>query len=342
MLGLNYFKADPSTYVMLFKNGKIEKQGAGMGFYYYSPTSSLIAVPLNSKEVPFVFRMKTKDFQEVSVQGQVTFRISFPEQAAQMLNFTVNAKGKYETGDPKKIEDRVVRSVQVAVRNEMEKLPLQNALMSAQNLSSLLQTELAKQTSLKSLGIEINEASLTAILPTPETGKALEADIRESLLKDADSAIYSRRLASIDQEKQVRERELDTEKALTKQQQDLEKQKLEAEREQMQQRYEMNQEQIGAQTQDERKRSELVELESNNAKARADARAYEIQTQLKAYEQIDIERLKVMSMGSLKPEQLISQAIENLTKGDNKIGSLNISPELLQGLIKPQNAVGYK
>ncbi|MGJ7095905.1 SPFH domain-containing protein [Vibrio hannami] len=342
MLGINYFKADPSTYVMLFKNGNVQKQGAGTSFYYYSPTSSLVAVPLSSKEVPFAFRMNTKDFQVVTVQGQVTFRISEPEQAAKMLNLTVNAKGKYETEDPEKIEERVIRSVQVVVRNEMEKQSLQAALMSAQALSSLLQSELAKQPSLESLGIEINQASLTAISPTPETGKALEADILESLLKEADSAIYSRRLASIDQEKQVKQRELETEKAITKQQQELEQQKLEAEREQMQQRFEMNQESIGAQTQDERKRAELVELESSNARARADAKAYEIKSQLEAYEQIDIECLKVMSMGSLKPEQLIAQAIENLTQGENRVGNLNISPELLQSLTKPEQYNDYR
>lgn len=281
--------------------------------------------------------MKTKDFQEVTVQGQVTFRISEPEQAAKMLNFTVNVKGKYETDDPEKIEERVIRSVQVVVRNEMEKQSLQAALMSAQALSSLLQSELPKQPSLESLGIEINEVSLTAVSPTPETGKALEADIRESLLKDADSAIYSRRLASIDQEKHVKQRELETEKAITKQQQELEQQKLEAEREQMQQRFEMSQESIAAQTQDERKRAELVDLESCNARSRSDAKAYEIECQLKAYEQIDIECLKVMAMGSLKPEQLIAQAIENLTQGENRVGNLNISPDLLQSLIKPEH-----
>lgn len=332
MFGIKFFKADPSTYVILYKDGQIKKQGAGSSFYYYAPRVSLVAVPLSSKEVPFAFQMKTKDFQDVSVQGQVTFRISQPTQAAQMLNFTVNAKGFYDSEDPSKVEERVLRSVQVVVRNEMEKQSLREALMSAQSLSELLYADLPEQSSLQSLGIEVNEVSLTAVTPTPETAKALEADVRENLLKEADSAIYARRLASIDQEKQVRERELDTEKAITKQQQDLEKQKLEAKREQMQQRFEMSQEQIDAQTEDERKRAALVELENSNAKARADAKAYEVQRQLEAYKGIDIERLKVMTMGSLKPEQLIAQAIENLTQGENKVGNLNISPDLLQAL----------
>jgi hypothetical protein len=41
-----------------------------------------------------------------------------------------------------------------------------------------------------------------------------------------------------------------------------------------------------------------------------------------------------MSMNGAKPEQLIAQAIENLTQGDNKVENLNLSPDLLQSLIK--------
>ncbi len=41
-----------------------------------------------------------------------------------------------------------------------------------------------------------------------------------------------------------------------------------------------------------------------------------------------------MSINAARPEQLIAQAIENLTKGENKVGSLNFSPELLQSLIR--------
>ena len=334
MFGFQFFKGDPSSFVMRFKNGKVKQQGTGSSFFYYAPTSSVVVVPLNSKESSFAFRTKTKDFQEVSIQGQVAYRISDPVKAAQMLNFTVSPKGEYLLDDPEKIEERVLRSVQVLIRNSAQTLPLRQALVCAQTLSTELQASLPSQGALQLLGIEINEVAVTAVVPTPETGKALEADMREQLLKDADAAIYERRLASIDQERQVQEKELAGEQALAIQQQAIEQQKLCAEREQMQQRFAMSQEQIEAQTADESKRTALVELKNNNAKAKADSRLYELKGQLAAYESIDIERLKIMSMVGLKPEQLIAQAIENLTKGENQVGNLNISPELFQALTK--------
>jgi hypothetical protein len=58
---------------------------------------------------------------------------------------------------------------------------------------------------------------------------------------------------------------------------------------------------------------------------------------MQAYQNIDIEKLKVMSMSGMKPEQLIAQAIENLTQGDNKVGNLNLSPDLLLALTNRQD-----
>lgn len=334
MFGINYVKADPSTFIMQIRNGNVVREGVGKAFYYFAPSSSLVAVPVNSKELPFVFRVQTKDYQEVSIQGQVTFLITEPKAAAKTLNFAISPQGKYMAEDPEKVDERVMRSIQVSVRNHIETRNLREALNCARTLTIELERDLGSNRALKSLGIEINDISFTAIKPTPETGKALEAEVRESLLKEADTAIYARRLASIEQEKSVKESELETEKALQKKQQDLEKDKLEAERDQMQQRFLLRQEEIAAQIEDEEKMKDWVALNTANERSRAEAEAYGISTKLDAYNGIDTERLKVLSMAGFGPEQIIAQAIENLTHGENKVGNLNITPDLLQSLIK--------
>tara|TARA_R110000868_G_scaffold125790_5_gene332070 strand:- start:25 stop:1029 length:1005 start_codon:yes stop_codon:yes gene_type:complete len=334
MFGINFIKADPSTHLMQYKNGAVVREGQGTSFFYYAPNSSLVAVPVNSKELPFVFRMQTQDFQEISIQGQVTYRIAHPNDAVKQLNFAINANGAYLSEDPDKVEERVLRSVQVSVRNQIERRKLREALTCAMVLTAELKKDLDNVEALTSIGIDINDVALTAIVPNPETGKALEAEVRESLLRESDNAVYARRLASIEQEKSVKESELETEKAIQKKQQDLEKATIEAEREQMQQRFKINQEKIASQIEDEMQLKELVELNVANERSRADAEAYKIKVKMEAYSQIDTERLKVMSLSGMGPEQLIAQAIENLTKGDNKVGNLNISPELLQSLTR--------
>jgi|TARA_R110001592_G_scaffold88526_1_gene260755 hypothetical protein len=337
MFGLKYIKADPSTHLMLFKKGNVIQEGVGVSFFYYAPSSSLVAIPSNSKELPFVFRLQTADFQELSLQGQITYRIEKPRDAAKMLNFTIEPTGQYVSDDPKKLDERVQRAVQVLLRNHIESMTLKNALTCARQLTLDLKQGLGSIDAITSLGVGITDVSLTAIKPTPETGKALEAEIRESLLKEADSAIYARRLASIEQEKSVKESELETEKAIQKKQQDLETSKLEAVRLRKQQQFKINQETIQAQIEDEKQLEQLVTINAANERARGDVQAYKIQVQMQAYQNIDIEKLKVMSMSGMKPEQLIAQAIENLTQGDNKIGNLNLSPDLLLALTSRQD-----
>ncbi|WP_087018678.1 SPFH domain-containing protein [Thaumasiovibrio subtropicus] len=334
MFGLNFFKATPSTYVMLFRNGQLTKEGAGANFYYASLGASIINVPLASREIPFAFRMKSQDYQDLTIQGQITYQITEPKLAAKMLDFTVNNKGQYLSEDPEKIEERIIRSLQVLVRNEIEKRDLVEALSFAKALTEAIQSQLPTQSAINSMGITVNELAFTQIQPSPETAKALEAEAREEMLKQADTAIYSRRLASIEQEQQVKEKELDTEKAIMAKQQNLEKQKLQAKREQQQTQFTIDQEKLEAQTLKEEERSRLVELENTNAQSRADSKAYAIEKTLRAYESIDTERLRIMSMSGQAPEQLIAQAIENLTQGENRVGNLNLSPELLQSLVK--------
>ena len=113
MFGINYIKSDPSTHLIQYQKGRAIKQGIGMSFYYFGPKTSLVAVPVTSKELPFAFRLKSEDFQKVTVQGQVTYRISDAEAVSKMLNFTINKKGQYLSEDPQKLDERALRSVQV-------------------------------------------------------------------------------------------------------------------------------------------------------------------------------------------------------------------------------------
>ena len=83
MLGISYRKANPTDYVLLFSRGKLTREGVGLSFFYFSPASSIVSVPLASANIPFVFNEPTADFQTLTVQGQMTYRITDPKKAAQ-------------------------------------------------------------------------------------------------------------------------------------------------------------------------------------------------------------------------------------------------------------------
>ena len=71
MMGIRYEKAAPTTYVLHYAGGRLKREGAGLAFFYWGPSATLVEVPLESQDVPFAFEEKTADFQSVTVQGQM-------------------------------------------------------------------------------------------------------------------------------------------------------------------------------------------------------------------------------------------------------------------------------
>src|SRR5882724_11252913 len=127
MFGISYRKANPTDYILHFSRGKLTREGAGLSFFYFSPASSIVSVPLASANVPFVFNEPTADFQTLTVQGQITYRIDNPKKAAAMLDFTIDAKGKHISDQYQKLPERLIYSFQTLVRAEIQGLPLRQA-----------------------------------------------------------------------------------------------------------------------------------------------------------------------------------------------------------------------
>ena len=79
MLGLKFIKSNPTTHLIAFRGGRIVRQGTGLALLYYAPTTSLVAVPIESREVPFIFEKVTSDY-DVAPDGR-RFLIIKPAEA---------------------------------------------------------------------------------------------------------------------------------------------------------------------------------------------------------------------------------------------------------------------
>src|ERR1700730_1210753 len=87
MLGFRFIKTQPTQYVIQYRNGQPKREGSGLAFWYFAPTTSTVVVPTASVNEPFIFEEVTSDFQEVTVQGQITYRVADPRRTATLLNF---------------------------------------------------------------------------------------------------------------------------------------------------------------------------------------------------------------------------------------------------------------
>ena len=46
MLGVKFIKVQPTTYLLQYRAGEVVREGLGLSFFYYAPTTSLVAVPI--------------------------------------------------------------------------------------------------------------------------------------------------------------------------------------------------------------------------------------------------------------------------------------------------------
>jgi hypothetical protein len=312
---LSYVKIPATHYALHFQQGVIRREGLGLAFFFYAPTATIAAIPMGSTDAPFAFVESTADFQQATVQGQLTYRIVDPKKAAALLDFRVNSHTDYLGDGPTKLQERLVKAAQVAARAITQSQPLTEVLTSATTIGASVATALKSNDELASLGVEILSVAILSLKPTPEMARALEAETREALQGKSDEAIFARRNAAVEQERRIKQSELDTELAV----EDKKRQIREA--------------QISADIVIEQKRAQLIDQKVANERKDADSRAYALDMTARALETLDWKKLMLISHGDFDPRQVIALAFHELAGNAQKIGQLNISPDLIENLI---------
>ena len=300
MFGIRYCKFPPTYHVIHYKNGSIRKDGLGLSFFYYAPNSDLAKVPITSQSVPFVFQELTSDFQEVTVQGNFNYRVTDAQEISKSLDFTVDANGSYRSDDPQTLNERLTQLIQARARTFTQKSALTEVLNANDALITHIKTGLEHDEFFARLSVVIEDVTVESISASPDMTKALQANTREKLLLQADQAMHQRRQTSVEMERKIQELELETEISI------------------------------------EQQRTELIDQKVENDKKEADAQAYGLNASLEPLKEVDW-RLLMAARGNLESDSLIAMAFRDLADKAEKIGNLNISPELLDTLVRKQN-----
>lgn len=334
MFGIRFIKVQPTMHLVQYKRGKIVREGSGISFFYYAPRTALVAVPLASTDAPFIFNEHTADFQEVTVQGQLTYRVVDPAKVSLLLNFAIDTSThQYVSEDPERLSQRLINLVNVITRNELETLTLREALRASDALVKTLTERFQESGEVTALGIEIMGATILAIKPNPETGRALEAEAREQLLKEADEAIYARRNAAVEQERAIRENELNTELAVENKKKEIREAQMDAELAVREKQHQLKRADMEVKIALEERNKKYVALAAENTKTQAEAGAYGIAAMMKALEKADPRIVQSLASVGMQPSQLLALAFQGLADKAEKIGQLNVSPELLRELL---------
>lgn len=315
MLGFRYLKSPPTKHVMHYASGRLKRQGAGLSFWYFAPTAEIVEIPLASVDVPFVFSEATADFQDATLQGELTYRVSQPHLLAKSLDYSIDPHGRYRTDDPTKLADRLVHAAQISARSFVQRQSLRAVLTNSDSAIAEMLVGLRQSEVVSMLGVEILALSIISIKATPEISKALQADAREELLRRADEAVYARRNASVLQERTIKENELNTEIAVE------------------QKRRQMREAQMAAEIAVEEQRSVLVDHRVANERKEAESRAMALGQILEPLKGVDWRTLMAATGGG-DAKLNIALAFRQLAESAERIGELNISPDLLSTLTR--------
>ncbi len=332
MFGIQHIKFDSMTYVLHYKNGNIKREGRGLSFFYFVPNSSIVAIPMGSNDLPFIFNESTNDYQTVNIQGQISYKITNPKTLADVLDFTVDDNGQYKKNDIEKLNQRIINEAQTATSSFIHEIKLKDAIRSAKSIEENILEGLKSSQAVGMLGIEILGANILAIQATPEMARALETETREKLQQEADQAIYERRNFAVEQERKIKESELNTDIAVEEKQRQIAEKKMESEVQKADNERKLREMKLAADIAVESQRKELIEQRTANDKKEAETQGYVIETTLKPYKEMDWKILTALN-NNPDPKFNISLAFRQLAENADKIGNLNISPELLDSIL---------
>lgn len=164
--------------------------------------------------------------------------------------------------------------------------------------------------------------------------RALEAQMRESLQIEADQAIYERRNFAVEQERMIKESELNTDIAIEEKQKQIVEKKMETDVVKQQNGQKLKEMEMTSSISLEEQKKELIDIQVTNEKKEADVKEYILNANLKPYKALDWKTLMAISNTGNTPGNNIALAFRELSENADKIGNLNISPELLDSIVR--------
>jgi len=180
----------------------------------------------------YSFKGRTRDYQEMIVQGVITYRVTDAKQLADRIDFAIDLERGTHRKQP--LEQLAVlltgiaqqAGLQIIARGNVAELMVTGFAELADGLSNALHGNAA----LAELGIAVETIRIDDLKPTAELERALQTPTRESLQQRADEATFHRRALAVEKERAIAENELQTQVELARREESLIAQKGQNER----------------------------------------------------------------------------------------------------------------
>lgn len=326
-----HLRAEPNQHVLHFRNGKLTRSGAGMAYWFLPLSAAMAQVPVEDNQTTFVLNERSADFQAVSVQVSVTYRVEDPVRACARVNFSIDVDTGLWLQRP--LETLATFWLQRAVptaRSHIAQLPLQEILRrGSDSIRQALVTQLGQDAEIPTMGLKLVGLVIDHVAPAADVEKALQTPAREAIQAKADEAVFQRRALAVEKERAIKENELATELELERKQELLIRTRGENALAQVRQHAAAEQEKTAAEVaraelyakgQAERKAIEAA-AEADAARVLAGARLAELKAQHEIWQHTPKQAATAL---------VLAQFASHL----QSIGHLNITPDLLGAQVR--------
>ncbi len=321
---VRHLRAEPTTHVIAYKKGEMTKSGRGVALWFSPMSSSLAEVPVDDRELTFLFHGRSSDFQDVTTQGVITYRVAAPEVTAERIDFSIDLKSGLHRKQPlEKLALVLNELAQQFASAYVVRTPVRELLIHGQErVRRDILGGFEQDAGVDVLGIEIVSIRVSSIKPTADLEKALETRAREKIQQEADEAVFERRALAVEKERAIAENELQNQIALATREEQLIAQKGQNDR--------LAAEEIRAST----RISAEGEAQRTQIKAKAKAEAI----RLVEHARVESERERMEIYRELPTSVTMGLAARELAGKLEKIEHLNLSPDILgPSLLKLMN-----
>lgn len=223
LLFVRHLRADASAHVLHFKGEKLVRSGRGLAFWFFPMSSSIAEVPVDDREVSLVVHGRSADYQDVTVQGVVTYRVVDPRVAASRVDFTIDlATGAHRKQPLQNIGQLLAQLSHQHAWKYIATTNVRSILAEGYTrIRQAVEAALIDDTGIHDLGVEIVNVRVSAVRPTAEVERALEAPEREKIQEAADEAAFARRALAVEKERAIQENALVNQIELAKREEQL-------------------------------------------------------------------------------------------------------------------------
>src|SRR5689334_3905874 len=170
-----HLRSNPTNYVIHTRRGALAHRGAGAAFFFRPLNAAISEVPIAESELSMLFRARTVDFQEVSVQATVTYRFGDPAVAAERIDFSIDPYRGQWIGKPlEQVGTRITELAQQYAVEHISTVPLVELLSTGVPIvRSTTAAGLAADARLAETSVIVIAVRIVSIRPQPDLEKAL-------------------------------------------------------------------------------------------------------------------------------------------------------------------------